>query len=85
MKIIYTSKFERGYKTLTKELKSSAKKKEKLFRENPFHSSLKTHKLSGKLYPFWSFSISYNHRIVFEFISEKLVYFHLVGDHDIYK
>jgi mRNA-degrading endonuclease YafQ of YafQ-DinJ toxin-antitoxin module len=85
MQIIYSSKFEREYKKLTPELKLIAKKKEKVFRKNPFQSSLETHKLAGKLYPFWSFSISFSHRIIFEFMSEKLIYFHSVGSHDIYK
>lgn len=85
MQIIFSSKFEREYKRLTPELKLSAKKKEKIFRKNPFAPSLETHKLSGKLYPNWSFSISHSYRIIFEFASEKIIYFHSVGDHDIYK
>ena len=85
MKIIYSSKFEREYRKLTPELKLSAKKKEKIFRKNPFHPSLETHKLLGKLYPNWAFSISYSYRIVFEFASEEMIYFHSVGDHDIYR
>lgn len=85
MQIIYSSKFEREYKKLTPELKLIAKKKEKIFRKNPFNPSLETHKLSGKLYPNWSFSVSSSYRIIFEFASEEIIYFHSVGNHDIYK
>jgi addiction module RelE/StbE family toxin len=85
MQIIYSSKFEREYRKLTHELKLAAKKKEKIFRKNPFNPTLETHKLSGKLYPNWAFSISHSYRIIFEFATEKLIYFHSVGDHDIYK
>ncbi len=38
-----------------------------IFVENPFHHSLKTHKLSGKLKNFWSFSVEYNLRVLFYF------------------
>jgi len=36
--------------------------------ENPFHSSLRTHKLQGNLANIWSCSIDYNYRILFEFL-----------------
>ncbi len=85
MQIIYSSKFKREYKKLTSELKTSAKKKEKIFRKNPFQASLNTHKLSGDLKDFWSFSISYSHRIIFEFAPKEVIHFHSVGSHDIYK
>jgi mRNA-degrading endonuclease YafQ of YafQ-DinJ toxin-antitoxin module len=85
MQIIYSSKFEREYRKLTPELKLVAKKKEKIFRKNPFDPALETHKLHGKLHPNWAFSISHGYRIIFEFASEKLIYFHSVGNHDIYK
>ena len=41
------------------------------FTENPFQPSLKTHSLSGKLKEYWAFSISYEYRLVFKFISEN--------------
>jgi mRNA-degrading endonuclease RelE of RelBE toxin-antitoxin system len=40
--------FEKRYKKLPKKVKEKAKEKEKIFRENPFHPILKTHKLHGK-------------------------------------
>ncbi len=76
MKIIYTSKFERGYKKLPVHIKNSAEEKEKFFRKNPFDAKLDTHKLHGKLKDFWSFSISYDYRIIFEISKDKkLVFF----------
>jgi addiction module RelE/StbE family toxin len=85
MQIIYSSKFEREYRKLSPELKSVAKKKEKIFRKNPFSPVLETHKLHGKLHPNWAFSISHSYRIIFEFASEEIIHFHSVGNHDIYK
>jgi len=85
MKIYYSSKFAREYKKLSLTIKKKAEKQEKIFRQNPFDSKLKTHKLSGSLKDFWAFSIDTKHRIVFEFVDEKNIWFHSVGDHSVYK
>ena len=36
--------------------------------EDPFHPSLRTHKLKGDLADVWSCSIDYNYQILFEFV-----------------
>jgi addiction module RelE/StbE family toxin len=85
MKIIYSSKFEREYKKLPNNVKNAAEEKEKIFRKNPFDKRLETHKLHGKLKDFWSFSINYGYRIIFEITKDKrTAYFHSVGNHKIY-
>ena len=55
-----------------------------LFIENPFDINLKTHKLSGKLRGAWSFSISYDLRVVFNFTkgSPKRAILIDIGNHD---
>lgn len=86
MDIIYGSKFAREYKKLPAKIKNVAEQQETLFRKNPFNPKLKTHKLKGKLSGFLSFSIGYKYRIIFEFSeNKKIVYFHAVGDHNIYQ
>lgn len=85
MKIFYTKKFEREYKKLNKDIKLKIESRENVFRKNPFSLTLKTHKLSGELEGFWSFSVDFKNRIVFEFIDNKTIFFHSIGDHDIYK
>lgn len=85
MKIFYSSKFAREYKNLPLMVKKKAEKQEMIFRQNPFDSRLKTHKLSGPLKDFWAFSIDNKYRIVFEFVDEKTIWFHSAGDHSIYK
>lgn len=85
MKIYYSSKFVKGYKRLPKSVKLIAENKEKTFRKDPFDLTLKTHKLSGKLKEYYSFSIDYQYRIIFEFVGKDIVWFHLVGTHEIYK
>lgn len=85
MEIVYSAKFAREYKKLPNSVKDIAEENEKIFRENPFDPKLKTHKLNGKLDGFLSFSIGYKYRIIFEFFKDnKIVYFHSVGNHDIY-
>lgn len=84
MKIFYSPKFGRQYKKLPINVRLLAEKREHIFRKNPFHPTLKTHKLQGKLEEFWAFSIDYKYRIIFEFRQDKTVHFHSVGDHDIY-
>ena len=86
MKIIYTSKFEREYRKLPEQIKILAEEKEKIFRNNPLNPRLKRHKLHGKFKEFWSFSIDFKYRIVFEISKDKKTfYFHSVNDHNVYK
>ena len=86
MEILYSTKFDREYKKLPGDIKNIAEEQEKLFRKNPFDPKLKTHKLKGRLHGFLSFSIGYKYRIIFEFSkNKKTVYFHAVGDHDVYQ
>lgn len=85
MIIYYSTKFLKDYKKLPIKIKKLAEKSELKFRKDPHDHSLKTHTLTGKLKGFWSFSINYQYRIVFEFASKKTVWFHAVGAHDIYR
>jgi len=85
MRIYYSSKFAKEYKRLPKKVKIIAEKKETIFRKDPFDTQLKTHKLSGKLKEYHSFSIDYQYRIIFEFTEKNIVWFHSVGTHEVYK
>jgi addiction module RelE/StbE family toxin len=85
MQIIYSAQFIKDYKRLDNKTKEKAEQKEEIFRENPFNAILKTHKLNGRLNDLWSFSIDYDCRIIFEFQSEKIIVFHAIGGHSIYK
>lgn len=87
MKIYYSSKFAKEYKRLSRKVKISAEKKEKIFRLDPFNQQLKTHRLTGRLKDYYSFSIDYQYRIIFEFVGkdQETVWFHSVGTHEIYQ
>ena len=85
MLISYSSKFTREYKKFSEELRSVAKEKEKIFRQNPFDSRLETHKLHGKYLDCWAFTVVGPYRIMFKFIGKGRIDFINIGDHDIYK
>lgn len=85
MRIYYSSKFEREYEKLPKNVKGLAEEKELIFRSNPFDPRLNTHKLHGRLKEYWAFSIADKYRIVFEFAKKDIAWFHSVGDHSIYE
>lgn len=80
-----SSFFEKRYKKLPEKIKAKAKEREKIFRDNPFHLILKTHKLSGKEKEAWAFWINYSYRIKFIFTDNNSVLFLDIGAHDIYK
>lgn len=55
VKINYAKKFLHSFKKLSLEKQHLAIKREKLFIQDPFLPTLKTHKLSGKLNNYWAF------------------------------
>ena len=83
--VLYKPTFIRQYKKLPKLLQEETKEKINLFLKNPNHIFLKTHKLSGKLKQFYSFSVNYKYRIIFEYINKKNIVLLVVGDHNMYK
>lgn len=85
MKIYYSSKFEREYKKLSKEIKKLAEEKEVIFRKNPFDPQLNTHKLHGYFKEYWVFSINAKYRIIFNFAKKDIIWFYSVGDHSVYQ
>ena len=88
-KIYYSKAFVKQYKSLCKKHPKKAKKLEKaveIFIQNPYHPILKTHPLGRKLIGKYGFWISWNLRIVFEWLSKNSVRFLAVGTHNqVYK
>ena len=75
-------RFEKRYRKLPNMIKESAKEKETLFRSDPFHPSLETHKLHGVDKDVWAFSINRKYRIKFLFLAAGTVLFLDIGKHD---
>ena len=83
--IKFSKAFERTYKKLVKrnpEKSVLILEKILLFQSSPFHPSLATHKLSGALKDFYSFSVEYDIRIIFTYFSEDAIIFENIGSHD---
>lgn len=81
MEIHYADEFRERYSELPKEIKARAEKQEKFFRNNPFHPSLHTEKLSPKSKEVWSFRIDKSYRVIFKFSNKNKVLFLNVGHH----
>ena len=85
MEVQYKPSFVREFKKLPKEVQDEAFQKITLFQDVKNHESLKVHKLKGRLKDFYSFSITYSHRIVFMYENKNIAVFLAVGDHDVYR
>lgn len=83
--ILYKPTFVRQYDQLPRELQEEVKERIALFRKNPRHQSLRTHKLKGPLRGFLSFSVNYHYRIVFRWETRHTAVLLVVGDHDVYR
>ena len=86
-KLVWTSKFLKSSEKFLKnnpELINLYKEKIKLIEEDPYHISLKTHKLKGRLSGFYSASINFDYRIVFQIDDDAngSIILHNIGSHD---
>lgn len=82
---VASKKFVKNWSKLNSKTKSETVEKIDIFLQDPYLPTLKTHKLTGKLKDFWSFSISHHLRIMFRFAEKNTVEFIDIGGHEIYK
>ncbi len=71
--IDWTAKSQRAFKRLIRkspQLRPLIEKTLQQLAEDPYHPSLRTHKLVGDLSDIWACSVDYNHRILFEFVQK---------------
>jgi len=78
-----TSHFTRQYKRLPSEIQDIAEARERIFRADALDPRLRTHKLSGRLKELWTFSITGDIRVIFEFLEADEVLFHSIGRHQV--
>jgi addiction module RelE/StbE family toxin len=89
-KLIWTEQFRRAFKRITQlkpELDSKIQYTLELLAENPFHSTLHSHKLKGELSGAWACTVDYDNRILFEFVydhkaKEEKISLLTIGKHD---
>ncbi len=81
----FKASFLRTLKHLDRDLYDEAVEKIELLKDAGNHQSLKVHKLHGSLSDYWSFSVNYKIRIIFQYESKTSVVLLAIGDHDVYK
>ena len=84
MRVLYTPRFIKMVRSLSKDLQEEVYEKVELFRDPAHHVGLKVHKLQGSMKGLSSFSVNYRIRIVFERVQDGVI-LHAVGDHDVYR
>ena len=83
--IAFSSSFKRAFKKRIegrKPLEEKFWKRLEMFKNDPHDAPLHTHKLSGDLQEYWSFSIEYDVRVVFQFTTQNRAVFTDIGSHD---
>lgn len=83
-RVHYTSDFRKSYQRLPMRIRDTIDRKDVFFRKDPFHVSLRTHKLHGPLNGLWSFWVTREYRVLFEFVKDGAIFYD-VGTHEIYK
>lgn len=82
--IYYHERFQkRAFRYRAK--KKSIEKSILIFQSNPINPKLKTHKLTGQLEGYWSFSVDFHLRIIFRFVGKNTVFFLDIGTHEVYQ
>lgn len=76
-----TATFDKLFTQLPKPIQRKAAVKTDLFRENPFHPSLRTEKLRPKHHQVWSFRVDRSYRIIFTFFDSTHVELRYIGHH----
>ena len=85
IKVSWDQGFKRVYRKKVKnyaELKGRFWDALEMFAKDPFHSRLRTHKLTGRLEGLWAFSVSFDCRVIFKFLSKTEILLIDIGGHD---
>ena len=87
MEVSFTPGFLRMLKVLPDALREEAIEQIESFKNPTNHERLKVHKLTGRLKGRYGFSVNYNTRIVFCYLTTKPKEALLlaIGDHDVYR
>ncbi len=78
-------RFFKSFAKLPTSVQQLAKEKDAIFRANPFDPRLRTHKLKGELTGAWSYSVNYQYRVLFRFLTGDEVLYYDIGTHEVYR
>ncbi len=77
----FSKNFKKSFKKKDRFLQKKTRERIRLFRENPFNSTLDNHKLHGEYFGCSSIKITGDFRAVFEHTDENHVVFLDIGTH----
>ena len=80
-----SSRFRRSFKRMPVQIQDDFEKRISLFQEHPFHPSLNTHKLGGRLKEFYAFYLRDGYRVLFDFVARDMILLINIGSHDDYQ
>ena len=85
--VFFKPSFIKQMNRLEKGLADEAVEKIELFKDPENHEMLKVHKLHSQFSLFFSFSVDYRMRIVFQYLSKKKdeAVLLVIDDHDVYR
>jgi mRNA-degrading endonuclease RelE of RelBE toxin-antitoxin system len=79
----FSSRFQKEYKALPKDIQEAFEKKLSLFLDNFHHPSLRVKRITGTI-DRWEGSVTMNYRFTFQFEAGRVL-FRRIGTHDILK
>ena len=77
----YTKHFQKTFKKKDKVIQKEVLEKIRIFRQEPFHVSLKNHKLHGEYAGYNSINVTGDFRAIFKYLDEDAVVFSYLGTH----
>jgi mRNA interferase YafQ len=88
--LVWSVSFVRAFKRIARKNPQLTDKAKTIFDQlskDPFHPSLRTHKLKGKLEGSWACSVDYDTRMVFDFVQNPIshdeeILLLTIGSHD---
>ena len=86
--LVWSATFARAFKRMSRHQRQLTARTERALKqlaEDPFHPSLRTHKLKARLAGSWACSAGYDLRVVFQFVKQKgveAILLEAVGTHD---
>ena len=88
--LVWSSSFTRAFRRAVARrpgLRAEAERALRQLADDPFHPSLRSHKLKGQLAGVWACTVGYDNRILFEFVEgpesgEQEIYLLTMGTHD---
>ena len=83
--VCFKPSFIRHFNKFPRDFQDEVIEKIELFKNINNHHLLKVHKLKGKLKKFYGFSVDFQNRVVFDYISKNEAVLLMIGDHNVYK